>query len=177
MNPRTCLLAIHSKLQAMTQRQVEITRLASLPSYLSEISILAGRRIKSDELLSVQETESLRSKLKQMSKERVARGSISFEKIRSGSFISMIEQLYNLNGSPVVLWPPKANDCGLFQMTSIKHVNFDIPFDLNPEGILLIATRDGLDSLLLDFSEDDGCRSLEIELRGRHWSSVTPPNE
>jgi len=160
----------------MTDRQIEIRRLAALPAYLSELSALTGLAVSADELLSDQETVLVRDKLKLVSKGQVIRANIPFDERTGHAFSAMIDQLYSLNSSPVVLWLPKENDCGLFAMPSVKHINFGFPFDLNPEGILVVATRDGLDRLLLDFSDEgDGNRSLEIELLGLHWSMATPP--
>jgi len=160
----------------MTDRQLEIRKLASLPSYMVELEALTGRSVSADALLSVHETILLRDKLKQIPKEQVVRACIPFEALKSRAFTLMLDRLNTLNASPVALWLPKSSDCGLLQLPSIKEINFGFSFDLIPEGILVIATSDGLNRMLLDFSdEEDGQRSLEIELHGPHWAQATPP--
>lgn len=163
------------KLITMTSRKNDIRRLSSLPTYLAELAVLTGRQVSVDELLTAQDTLLLRNKLKGIPKEQVVRAEIPFEGRTSEAFTAMIEQLRLLNPAPVVLWPPKASDCGLLLLPSLKHINFAFPFDVNPEGILVIATKDGCDRMILDFSEEDDGRLLEIELYGKQWSQATPP--
>jgi hypothetical protein len=159
----------------MTSRPNDIRRLAALPTYLTELAVLTGREVSAEELLPEQDTSLLRDEIKGIPKGQVVRAAIPFEGRTSEAFTAMIEHLRVLNPSPVVLWPPKANDCGLLLVPSLKHINFAFPFDVNPEGILVIATKDGCDRMVLDFSDEDDGRSLEIELHGKHWSQATPP--
>lgn len=160
----------------MTERQSEIRRLASLPAYLTEIEVLIGRSVSPEALLSAQETALLRDKLKQIPKDQIVRTCIPFEARKSSAFAAMIDSLSIINGSPVVLWLPKSNDCGPLPLPSLSDINFAFPFNLIPEGILVVATSDGLNRMLLDFSdEDDGHRSLEVELHGPHWAQAKPP--
>lgn len=158
----------------MTERQDKIRKLVWLRPYLTELSGLVGRNVGADELLPIEETMLLREKLKLIPKEQVVRSIFSFKDRKSRAFAKMIEQLQVLNGSPVVLWPPKANDCGLLPLPSLMDINFGFSFDLISDELLFIATRDGCDSMLLDFSEEeDESQSLEIELHGLHWSQAT----
>jgi hypothetical protein len=160
----------------MTSRQNDIRRLAVLPTYLAELAILTGREVSAEELLTEQETSVLRDEIMGIPRGKIVRAAIPFEGRTSEAFAAILEELRVLNPSPVVLWPPKANDCGVLLVPSLKHINFAFPFDVNPEGILVIATKDGCDRMVLEFSDEDDGRSLEIELHGKHWSQATLPN-
>ncbi len=117
-------------------------RRAQISSYLAELSALSGRAVSADELMRSQETLALRDAIKRIPKETVVRCVIPFEERTSDDFVSMINQLQALNDSPIVLWLPKANDFGPLVVSSLKHVNFAFPFEIVPEGMLVIATKD-----------------------------------
>jgi hypothetical protein len=155
----------------MNDRNLEIRRLTLLPAYLAELRVLTGRNVTADELLSAHETLLLRGMLKQIPKRQCTNACIAFGARTSSSFTRMIERLSALNATPVVLWLEKSNDCGALVLQSLRDINFSFPFDAIPDGIFVVATTDGLNRMVLDFSEMEGGQlSLEIELCGPHWS-------
>lgn len=155
----------------MTDKHTGFRRIASLPTYLVELSVLVGRKVDVNELLPENETSILAARLKQIPKHQVNYFRVPFDIRQSAVFAAMIEELHALNPSAVVLWPTKANDCGLLEIPSLKYINFDFGFDAISEGILVVSTRDGLDRMLLDFGEEEGGeRLLDIELHGPNWS-------
>lgn len=155
----------------MNDRNLEIRRLTLLPAYLAELRVLTGRNVAADELLSAQETLLLRAMLKQIPKNQCTHACFAFGARTSSSFTMMIERLIALNATPVVLWLEKSNDCGPLGLQSLRDINFSFPFDAIPDGIFVVATTDGLNRMVVEFSEMAGGQpSLEIELCGPHWS-------
>ena len=146
-----------------------------LPAYLAELRVLTGRTVTANALMSAHETRLLRGMLKQIPKEQCTRASIAFDARTSSSFAMMLERLSALNDTPVVLWLEKSNDCGPLELQSLRDINFSFPFESIPDGIFVVATKDGLNRMVLDFSEMEGGQpqpSIEIELYGPHWSQV-----
>ena len=158
----------------MTDRQTQIKRRVSLPAYLAELAVLVGRKVMAEELLSVEDTQSLRKKLR-ITGAKARRIALRFAGRKSSAFAALVDQLHSLNGSSVVLWIPGANDCGALPLPSLHAIDFGFPFDWCAEGVLVIATSDGLDRMLLDLSEEDGSQSLEMELFGPHWGQASLP--
>ncbi|MCG8422111.1 MAG: hypothetical protein MJE77_29665 [Proteobacteria bacterium] len=97
---------------------------------------------------------------------------IGFREKETPRFRKFLERLHNSNASDVYLWTPATNICGLLPPLPLREVNFDFPFNLNPEGILTVLTSDLQDSLILDYSETEEGARLEIEAAGPHWSTV-----
>jgi hypothetical protein len=100
--------------------------------------------------------------------------SLPFEERKSPKFSSLVKQLHDLNPEPIYLWTSRTNDCGLFKLDDVSKLNFAFPFEINPEGILVITTIDGNDRMLLDFSgENQSQQLLEVEIRGQNWVKAT----
>ena len=58
-------------------------------------------------------------------------------------------------------------------MSSLDEIKFDFDFEINEDGILIFATNDFEDSLLLDFSiAPTGEQMLQIETQGKNWAKV-----
>lgn len=154
----------------MTDINRDIRRLTSLPAYLNELRALTGRVVTPNSLLSAHESMSLRDMLNKIPKGQCIRACIPFEARTSSSFISMISRLSTLNDAPIVLWLEKSNECGPLPLQSLRDINFAFPFDAIPDGIFVVATRDGLNRMVLDFTDtEDGLKLLDIELHGVHW--------
>ena len=159
----------------MNNRQKEILRLTTLPLYLKELSTLVGRIVHESELLPIPQMEIVREKLRSASKHSGRSVTLPFEARTGVEFAQMMGQLKTLNPSSIYLWPHRANECGLFEVADLNQVAFSFPFDLNPDGILVVATSDGCDSMLLDWNDDErGVRMLEVEFRGPNWSKMNP---
>lgn len=168
--------AINPKLTTnmTTDRQREIRKRINLNSYLKQLSAFAGRDVRAEELTSLEFMEKYRRDVEAIPKTPNIKLELSFEARKSPRFYSFIDQLRNLNHNPVYLWTSLSNDCGLLQLSGVSKVDFAFPFEITPEGVLVISTADGKDRMLLDFSEEiPGNQSLEIELRGLNWIRAT----
>ncbi|MFC5456752.1 hypothetical protein [Prosthecobacter fluviatilis] len=155
----------------MNNRQKETRRLTALPLYLKELSTLVGRIVHESELSPFTQMEIVREKLRSVSKGSCRSVTLPFEARTGVEFAQIIDQLRRLNSSSIYLWPSRANECGLLEVADLNQIKFSFPFDLNPDGILVVATSDGNDSMLLEWSDDErGVRMLEVEFRGPNWS-------
>jgi hypothetical protein len=144
-----------------------------LPRYLRDLAVLLGRRVEAAELLSVEETQKIRVQANQVARQPLLRFEVPFGAKEEERFDSFLKRLADANPSDAYLWTPAANICGVLRPVPLSAVNFSFPFDLNPEGIVVILTSDLNDQLLLDYSlGEEGEPMLEVETSGKHWGSV-----
>ena len=98
---------------------------------------------------------------------------MGFAEKSSARFQMFVHALGQLNPSPVYVWTPLSNVCGLLRPVSLSEVNFGFDFAVNPEGILVIMTADLLDKMLLDYSAGEaGEELLEVEIAGERWAQA-----
>lgn len=141
--------------------------------HLHELGLLVGRPVHKKELLSLAETKGIRVKANQIVRQPIRKFEIPFIKKREQKFISYIEKLIEVNSSSVYLWTPASNICGVMRPVPLKTFCISFPFDLNPEGIVVILTSDLRDQLLLDYSQGDfNEEMLEVETRGEQWGCI-----
>jgi len=144
-----------------------------LPRHLRELSLLLGRSVDTLDLLSIDDTKELRSQANQVTREPASTFQIPFDATREPRFGMFVRRLEEANTSPVYVWTPASNACGLLKPTPLGVVRMEFPFDLNPEGIVAILTSDLQDELLLDYSKGDrDQRELEVEASGKHWGLI-----
>jgi hypothetical protein len=154
----------------MNEHGVQRVRSDDLQSYLKELEILVTHPVNELDLLSRAATESLRAQINLNCASESQRIEIPFAERSGAAFARLIACLQDLNRSPVVLWPPRANKFGVLKLPSLASINFSFPFFLNSQGIFAIATEDGMDRLILDFYEQQGRQILEIEWAGSNWT-------
>jgi hypothetical protein len=74
------------------------------------------------------------------------------------------------NVSPVYVWTPLSNLCGVLRPIRLRDIDWEFPFVVEAEGIIVILTSDLTDKLLMDYSQtDEGREILEVEASGEHW--------
>jgi hypothetical protein len=83
-----------------------------------------------------------------------------------------VDALEKSSPEKVYLWCPLTNVCGLLPPVPIREVNFQFPFEINREGMIVLLGQDLSNKLLLDFSEDEGRRTMEVELSGPQWGAI-----
>lgn len=144
----------------------------SLPAYLVELTSLADRQVNEEELTTLERTNEVRLELSRFADADPIAFTIPFSDLTTDKFKLFVSALSTANPSAVFLWTPRANDCGLLSLPSITKVQFSFPFELIPEGILVVSTVDCSDRLTLDFCENElGERLVEVELLGKHWAN------
>lgn len=145
-----------------------------LHRHLHELGLLVGRPVHKEELLSLAETKGIRLQANQIVRQPIRKFEIPFIKKREQRFASYIEKLAEVNPSNVYLWTPASNFCGVLRPVPLKTFSITFPFDLNPEGIVVILTSDLYDQLLLDYSQGDfNEQMLEVETSGEQWGGIT----
>jgi hypothetical protein len=158
----------------MNNRQLEIRERINLPAYLKELSVLAGREVNREEMISLEFTAQLQGKVAAIPSVPSVKFKLQFDVLKLPAFATFIEHLRDLNPLPVYLWTSHTMDCGVFKLTSISEINFGFPFELMPAGIFTITPEDVQDRMVLDFSvQDDGRKILELELYGNHWVNAS----
>ncbi len=158
----------------MTRLAVRLTQKVNLPQHLRELSHLVGRKVEPEELLSLAETEAVRAQGMTVQRLPSWRCELRFSDKRSARFGRLLQAIRERNPSPVYLWTPLSNDCGLLRPVSLSDVQFDFGFAVNRDGIVVLLTADLQDRMLLDFSEGpDGELLLEVEVAGANWGQAT----
>ena len=149
-----------------------LARAKEMPRHLSELSCLTGHKVERFDLLSPERTSSIRDQVRLTPPSPSVAWETGFREKETPRFRKFLERLHSSNASDVYLWTPATNICGLLPPLPRRAVNFDFPFNLNPEGILTVLTSDLQDRLILDYSEAKEGARLEIEAAGPHWSTV-----
>ena len=140
--------------------------------HLAQLSQLAGREVRSEDLLSLEETNAIRKKSKETQRAPAWRRDLAFSDKSSDRFRKLVDALEQLNPSPVFIWTHLSNVCGLLRPVPLRSVNFDFAFNVDPEGILVVVTSDLCDKMLLDYSlGPDDAQLLELEISGRSWGT------
>lgn len=158
----------------MTPLAAGLTQKLNLPPHLRELSQLVGRKVEPEELLSLVETEAVRAQAMTVQRQPSWRCELRFSDKRSPRFGRLLQAIRERNPSPVYLWTPLSNDCGLLRPVSLSDVRFDFDFAVNRDGIVVLLTADLQDRMLLDFSEGpDGEQLLEVAVAGANWGQAT----
>lgn len=141
----------------------------SLVLYLDEVRKLSSEPASEDALTSLEELTSLREAVKRLASCPRKKFQIPFEEKTGERFRAFAKRLTELNSSPIYIWTDAANRCGLFQVSSLSQLKLDFPYDINPQGIVVLLARDVRDRMIWDFSEDGATKVLEVELIGETW--------
>ncbi len=143
---------------------------SNLPAYLSELEQLMRRAVSADELLSLEETHTIRERAAKFKRTPIWKRELPFSVRETPRFRVLIDQLSTLNSASIYIWTPRAYICGLHRPVPLQEINFHFAFNINREGIFSLLTGNLRNGLLLDFSEEAaGVRTLEIELSGENW--------
>lgn len=145
----------------------------NLPFYVDELRCFAGANIDTKSLSSIEEVENIRKKSLPLNELQATKNVVKFSEKNSDRFKRFIENLREANSNPVYIWLHSSNLHGLLKVDSIDAIDFSFPFNVNSDGIVVFLTSDFSDRLLLDFYHDcEGQEMLEVELKGKHWSSI-----
>lgn len=157
----------------MKTASAQLQQTLQRPRHLRELGQLVGRALMPDDLISVEETESLRVQALSVVRAPSWRCEIPFGDMQSSRFARFVDALQKANPSPIYVWTPLSNVCGLLRPIPLLDVRFDFEFTALPDGILVILTADFQDQMLLDFSEgEDAGQLLEVEGAGAHWGQI-----
>jgi hypothetical protein len=153
--------------------QERLRQLAHMKMYLGDLGKLLGRTVFSHELCTLEQTARLQQESTQLRIQRVMSCEIPFMDMDTEHFRSFIQRLSDANPSPIYIWISHTIDCGALRVPSLMAVNFESDFPIIEGEIVVLATSDLKDRLLLDFFvSDDGKEMLKIETQGEHWQKV-----
>jgi hypothetical protein len=156
---------INLKLIMMNNKQ-EIQFKKNLASYLSELKRFTGIEVTPESLSSVEEVKKIREQSLYLKDTEKIKLVMNFEKKNSERFKHFITNLNTVNNNAVYIWTDSTNVCGLYQVASIKAINFSFSFDVISSGIVAFVTKDLNDKMLLDFYRDSKDEEiLEVELQ------------
>jgi hypothetical protein len=156
----------------MSDLSTKLAQAKHRDQYLAELRHFLRSRVGSLELLSIDETTKTLDASKNRNRAVGSKLRIPFYEKSSPRFRTFINQLASLVECPVYLCLPLARVCGLPPVAPLVDINFDFDFDASPDGILVVITADLGDKLLLDYSEDDGARWVDVEVSGERWSKA-----
>lgn len=145
----------------------------NLKRYLAELSALTGGSVQADELVSLEQTASLREAQQKFGALPTSSSEIPFSERGSERFKEFVRRLHDTNPSSVYVWTQRTIDCGALLIPSLMAIRWDFDFAVNEEGMLAFVTSDMADSLLLDFSElHNGEQRMKVETQGANWEGV-----
>jgi len=157
----------------MTELSEKLAFRHEFARHLGELSLLLGRAVRGDELMSVDETKTVRAQANEVVRQPTLRFELPFADKAEQRFAEFVQRLTRANPSDVYPWTPASNVCGVLRPIPMKVINMAFPFDLNPEGIIVILTADLRDQLLLDYSYGNNDEQhLEVEVSGEHWGQI-----
>ncbi len=142
-----------------------------MPKYIAEISQLDLKPFSISNLIALEVMEEIRQNVISKS-ERKKKFTIPFEERSTEKFKYFIYNLYSKNQNPIYIWTELSNDCGIYEIDSILDFNFNFSFEVNSKGLINLLSKNLKDQIILDFSEDNNERLLEIELSGVNWIQV-----
>lgn len=157
----------------MKTASAQLQQTLQRPRHLRELGQLVGRALTADDLLSLEDTESLRVQALSVVRAPSWRCEIPFADMQSPRFAQLVGALQKANPSPIYVWTPLSNVCGLLRPVALSDLRFDFDFTVLPDGILVLLAADFQDQMLLDFSEgEDAGQLLEVEGAGAHWGQI-----
>uniref|UniRef100_UPI000B0EE6E3 hypothetical protein n=2 Tax=Leptospira santarosai TaxID=28183 RepID=UPI000B0EE6E3 len=135
----------------------------SMSKYIAEISQLYLKPFSKSNLIELEIMEAIRQNVISKS-ERKKIFTIPFEEKSTEKFKHFVNNLYSKNQNPIYIWTELSNDCGIYEIDSILDFNFNFSFEVNSMGLIHLVSKNLKDQIVLDFSEDNNERLLEVEL-------------
>src|SRR5215470_8502405 len=94
----------------------------NLRRHLTQLSHLTGRVVAKEDLLTLDETEALRSRSKAIAYAPSWRLTMKFAEKSTPRFRRLVTELHERNASGVYLWTPLANDCGVMRPVELGSI-------------------------------------------------------
>lgn len=156
----------------MNKKQLLILKL-HLKKYLNILNELCFIGITESNLLSVDESNTIRIKFGAIDFAKSKTFRINFEEKNNERFLAYIQKLESEKSGLKYLWIELSNDCGLCKISSLLNIRFDFSYEIDPNGLIIMYSFDGLECLLFDFAEDEsGQRYLEVTTKGLVWPLI-----
>lgn len=141
-----------------------------LRDYLGELSLLVGRPVTEQELSLPHVSAEIAEQSKSLMTQPSSTFTIPFADLSQPRFRLFIENLAARLSVPIMVFTPASRLCGFIEAPSVKHINFQFPFDINSDGILSFVASDLSNRLLLDFFKSpSGVETVQVEIEGAAW--------
>jgi len=144
-----------------------------MPIYIRQLRCLLGREVVEADLLSLEETETIRGRSLATSRPIGLEARAPFSALGSARFSEYVGALAEAGPPRAYVWSPLANVCGLHKPVPLSDINWGFDYALIPDGIVSLVGEALQNGLILDFDDDEpGGPWLDIETRGTSWGFV-----
>jgi len=148
-------------------------RRREMAPYLLRLNHLIVGGVEEADLLSQEETEEVRRRSKDIQRIPSWRRDMSFSEKVEPRFQMFVRSLMVAQPSPVYVWTDGSDLCGVPRPIPLARINFGFDFNIDPNGVLALVTRDLVDKLLLDYSEDSNRnQTIVLEVSGSNWGRL-----
>jgi hypothetical protein len=139
-----------------------------MAGHLRDLSVWVGRQVSRAELLDPKHVEETGEAFRDMQPSKSF--TVALEDKSGERFRKFLERLRDSNSSPVDLWTQHARICGPLRVDSLLELDWKVCLD--DGDVIALSTSDHHDRMLLDVSEENGLRTLLVELTGPSWGAV-----
>jgi hypothetical protein len=147
-------------METIEQKKRRLYGKKDLPTYLKEINEILLIEVDSDNLLSIVKTDEIRN---HFSSKRLKNSyKILFDEKEKFKEI-VLKNIGNTSGQFFIFTSLSIN-CGALAIDSILDFNFNFGFNSITSGIITITKSNLSKEILLDFTEENGIKYLEIEI-------------
>jgi hypothetical protein len=144
-----------------------------LRSHLRTLSLFSRKPIQESDLLSAAETAFISGNWKSKTSPFSFGIELAFGEQLSHRFTDYISQLNHQNSSRIGVWIEHSIEYGALCLENISSVRFDFPFDFDRNGIVVFATIDLKEKMLIELIEhSEGVVTLRVEVSGASWKNV-----
>jgi hypothetical protein len=155
------------------QKNKVLSKKINIKKYLSVLSGLCSPPIVAEDLLSLEESDDMRTHLREMVYPFCSSFRLAFAAKESPQFIDYIGRLEAAKSGVKYLWIKLANDCGYAKLHSLGNFNTGFAYDVDPNGLIVLYSADCAECLSFDFFEDDGGDFyMDVSVKGDIWPKV-----
>lgn len=149
--------------ESLEQKKRRLYGKKYIPKYLEELNRLVLYNVEEKDLLSIVDTDNFIESSKVLDKNSlfVQKTILFSEKEKLMEFIK--ENTLSMN-TPYMMYLSYSSDCGLMRISSLYDFNFDFSFNDEHAGLIEFIREDKQESILLDYSEENNKKILEIEI-------------
>ena len=161
----------------MSDAQRQFRYKANIKKHLSQLRHLTGRELSPTDLITLAETDLLRERSRKLERLPIRRFSVPFAERNGKLMKDLINKIHGAYQSRIYLWTELANTCGAVWLDSILDFNFEFDFEIDANGVFALESEDLRQKLLLDFSEVESGKLLEVEVSGDVWGAIEPAGD
>lgn len=148
-------------IETYEQKKRRIMGKQFLIRYTNSLNEILINKISSGTLLSIVETDCFYSRIDCEKKPRIKK-TILFSARKD---VMKILKAHSIDfNDTYVLWIKDSDYCGAFKLESLNYFNFEFPYDVSRNGIIVLTQIDYKYKILLDFYEENNVKYLDVEV-------------